>query len=60
MSEGLFEVFSIRNIIIYKKLLTMLSLCKKHKIYLLVQTVNFSNSDKKVRWPKAAAAASNV
>ena len=38
----------------------MLSLCKKHKIYLLVQTVNFSNSDKKVRWPKAAAAASNV
>ena len=53
----------------------MLSLCKKeiqlqnllkkivnseHKIYLLIQIVKFSNSDKKVRWPQAATAASNV
>ena len=53
----------------------MLSLCKKeiqfqnllkkivnseHKIYLLIQIVKFSNSDKKVKWPQAATAASNV
>ena len=53
----------------------MLSLCKKeiqfqnllkkivnseHEIYLLIQIVKFSNSDKKVKWPQAATAASNV
>ena len=53
----------------------MLSLCKKeiqlrnllkkivnseHKIFLLLQLVKFSNSDKKVRWPQATTAASNV
>ena len=59
----------------YKKLLTMLSLCKKeiqlqnllknivdseHKIYLLIQIVKFSNSGKNVRWPQAATATCNV
>ena len=48
-----------------KKEIQLRKLLKKNvnseqKIYLLVQIVKFSNSDKKVRWPQAATAASNV